>query len=56
MIKNDSSHNQGQKPLMYSKKTADLEGIGWQRTGHNIVYYQNSMKKKGGGFYHTLSF
>ncbi len=26
------------------------------RDGMNICYYQSSMKKKGGGFYHTLTF
>ena len=31
-------------------------GIGWYRAGENICYYQNSMKRKGGGSYYTLSF
>lgn len=45
------------KPLVYSRREAEQEsGIGWQRDCDNICYYQNSMKKKGGGFYQTLTF
>jgi hypothetical protein len=47
------------KPLFYSKKMAesnDGQGIGWYRDGQNICYFQNSLKKKGGGFYYTLTF
>ena len=57
LIKPDSSYNQGQKPLFYSAKEASKPGgVGWYRDGENICYYQNSMKRKGGGAYHTLSF
>ena len=57
MIKPDSTYNHGQKPLVYSAKEANRPGgIGWYRDGENIAYYQNSMKKKGGGTYYTLSF
>jgi cytosolic carboxypeptidase protein 2/3 len=57
LIKPESSYNQGMKPLVYSKREADYEsGIGWQRDCENICYFQNAMKKKGGGFYFTLSF
>jgi len=56
-IKPDSSYNQGQKPLFYSVKEAQKPGgIGWYRDAENICYYQNSMKRKGGGSYYTLSF
>ena len=57
LIKSESSYKQGMKPLIYSKKEAEREGgFGWQRDGSNISYYQNSMKRKGGGFYYTLTF
>lgn len=57
LIKPESSYNQGMRPLLYSKKESESEAcIGWQREGQNISYFQNSMKKKGGGFYHTLTF
>ena len=57
LIKPESSYNQGMKPLMYSVKSVESENIGWMRDSTNICYYQNSMKRKGGGgFYHTLSF
>lgn len=55
LVKNDSSYNQGQKPLFYSTKEAQRPGgIGWYRDGQNIAYYQNSFKKKGGGNYYSL--
>lgn len=47
------------KPLFYSKKEAesnDGQGMGWYRDGANIVYFPNTLKKKGGGFYYTLTF
>lgn len=33
------------KPLIYSKKEAELSGLGWQRTGEDIAYYQNNAAK-----------
>lgn len=30
--------------------------MGWYRDGHGIGYFQNSLKKRGGGFYYTLTF
>jgi len=57
LIKSDSSYNQGQKPLFYSvKEAARSGGVGWYRDAENICYFQNSMKRKGGGSYYTLSF
>ncbi len=56
LMKPESSYNQGQKPLLYSKKEAAANAIGWYRDGQNISYYQNHMKRKGGGSYHTLTF
>ena len=57
LVKPDSSYNQGQKPLFYSvKEAARPGGIGWYRDGDAIAYYQNSMKKKGGGNYYSLQF
>ena len=58
LIKNESSYSQGMRPLVYSKTEAESSesGIGWYRDGKNITYFQNHMKKKGGGFYYTLSF
>ena len=35
-FKPDSLYNQGMKPLIYSTKKADLEGIGWYRGGEEI--------------------
>jgi cytosolic carboxypeptidase protein 2/3 len=30
--------------------------LGWYRDGENIAYFQNSMKRKGGGTYYSLQF
>jgi hypothetical protein len=56
-FKPDSLYNQGLKPLFYSTKKAENEGIGWYRGGEDICYYQNSFKKKtGSGYMCNLSF
>lgn len=47
-IKPDSLYNQGMKPLIYSTRKAEMEGIGWYRGGEDICYYTNSTKKKPG--------
>ena len=39
--KSDSLYRDGLKPLMYSKKDAEINGVGWQRCGSRIVYYRN---------------
>jgi cytosolic carboxypeptidase protein 2/3 len=44
LIKPDSLYNNGMRPLMYSKKTAELKGIGWVRCGNDIRYYQSKKK------------
>jgi hypothetical protein len=31
------------KPLMYSEKRAEIDGIGWQRCGERIAYYRNEI-------------
>jgi hypothetical protein len=53
--KSDSLFNHGMKPLIYSEKKVDEEGIGWFRGGHNIGYYRNGIKKEKGNSY-TLTF
>jgi len=56
-FKPDSLYNQGMKPLIYSTKKAEKDGVGWYRGGEDICYYQNSTKKKSGtGFMFSLSF
>jgi cytosolic carboxypeptidase protein 2/3 len=44
------------RPLMYSVINAKKFGKGWVRSGVDVCYYQNSMKKKTAGHYYTLSF
>lgn len=61
LMKPDSLFNFGMKPVVYSEKNAE-KGIGWVRGGHDICYYQNSIKRKGdtegpsSSFYYTLTF
>jgi hypothetical protein len=38
-MKPESTYNLGMKPLIYSVKDAEKNGIGWQRDGSNIAYY-----------------
>jgi len=54
--KNDSLYRDGLKPLMYSKKEAEINGTGWQRCGTRIVYYRNEPMKENSYPTHTLSF
>ncbi|KAL1505438.1 hypothetical protein ABEB36_005007 [Hypothenemus hampei] len=39
--KEGSLYNEGMRPLMYSKKNAQLHSIGWIRCGQNITYFCN---------------
>ena len=55
LIKPDSLFNHGMRPLMYSDAMAKKNGRGWIRTGNDICYYQNSMKRKNQGYYYTLT-
>jgi hypothetical protein len=55
LAKPDSLFNYGMKPLIYSEKKVQEEGIGWFRDGYNIGYYKNSIKKEK-GYYYTLTF
>jgi hypothetical protein len=56
MMKPDSLYNYGMKPLMYSQTDAHRYRRGWVRCGTDVCYYQNSMRRKLGGFYYTLTF
>jgi len=44
--KKESQFQEGMKPLFYSvKQSANKNGIGWYRDGHDIVYFQNHLAK-----------
>lgn len=55
LAKPDSLFNHGMKPLVYSERKVEEEGVGWFRDGYNIGYYKNSIKKEKGSSY-TLTF
>ena len=56
MIKPDSLYNHGMRPLLYSEIGARKYGRGWTRSGNDVCYYQNSMKRKNAGYYYTMTF
>ena len=57
LIKPDSLYNHGMKPLVYSKKEADLKKNGWHRTGHEIKYYPSKKRSIASAQqFYTLSF
>ncbi|XP_037918827.1 uncharacterized protein LOC119656542 isoform X4 [Hermetia illucens] len=47
LVKPDSLHNEGMRPLMYSTKAATKTNIGWRRCGENIAYYRNDDENSG---------
>lgn len=55
LAKPDSLFNHGMKPLVYSERKVEEEGVGWFRDGYNIGYYKNGIKKEKGSSY-TLTF
>lgn len=55
-MKPDSLYNYGMRPLLYSLINTAKHRIGWMRTGENICYFQNNIRKRTAGFYYTLTF
>ena len=55
MQKDESLYHIGMQPIIYSEKAAAAEGRHWHRSGHNVCYYQNNIKRKNGKFYYTLT-
>lgn len=57
LVKPDSSYNHGMKPLIYSKKDAEVRKLGWHRSGKDIKYYPSRKRSISSpqNFY-TLSF
>ncbi|XP_036007743.1 cytosolic carboxypeptidase 2 [Fundulus heteroclitus] len=41
LMKRSSLYSQGMRPLLYSERAAERDGVGWQRAGSNIRYYRN---------------
>lgn len=46
LLKSGSLYNEGMRPLMYSELDAAKKKIGWVRTGENIKYYKNGIKRE----------
>lgn len=41
LMKRSSLYSQGMRPLLYSERAAEENGVGWQRAGSDIRYYRN---------------
>jgi hypothetical protein len=57
--KSDSLYNMGLRPLMFSERTFDMQGMGWFRCGHNIAYFSNGIRRLHRSktvYYQTLTF
>ncbi|KAM9376096.1 cytosolic carboxypeptidase 2 [Pholidichthys leucotaenia] len=46
LMKRHSLYCHGMKPLLYSERAAEEDGVGWQRTGSDIRYYRNCCQNK----------
>ncbi|PFX25530.1 Cytosolic carboxypeptidase 2 [Stylophora pistillata] len=46
LFKSGSLYNEGMRPLFYSELDAATKKIGWVRTGKNIKYYKNAIKRE----------
>ena len=51
-----SLYNDGMLPLLYSKRRADDENVGWRRVGTDVGYYKGSEKRSNGKYYYTATF
>ena len=45
-MKFESLFSVGMKPLVYSQRKFENTGLGWQREGYNLGYYQNTYKRQ----------
>ncbi|CAL8374227.1 unnamed protein product [Arctogadus glacialis] len=41
LMKGHSLYSQGMRPLLYSQRAAEEQGMGWHRIGSNIKYYRH---------------
>lgn len=46
LLKSGSLYNEGMRPLLYSELDAATKKIGWVRTGENIKYYKNAIRRE----------
>ncbi|XP_078346337.1 uncharacterized protein LOC144631703 isoform X2 [Oculina patagonica] len=46
LLKSGSLYNEGMRPLLYSELDAATKKIGWIRSGENIKYYKNAIKRE----------
>ena len=48
LAKPDSLYNFGMRILCYSTNKRASDGVGWYRTGSDIIYQQNNFKRESG--------
>ncbi|KAG9333465.1 hypothetical protein JZ751_011534 [Albula glossodonta] len=47
LMKSRSLYSLGMRPLLYSERAAQTQGLGWHRAGTNIKYYCNQSESEG---------
>ena len=55
LCKDESLYQEGMLPVVYSVKDSIAYGRSWRRSGSNICYYQNNIKRRCGKHYSTLT-
>eukprot|EP00798_Chlamydomonas_sp_ICE-L_P012689 gene12689-15921_t len=56
LAKDDSLYREGMLPLVHSAKEAATSGVGWHRSGKEIAYYPNTIKRGKNRTYSTFTF
>ncbi|KAK1168785.1 cytosolic carboxypeptidase 3-like [Acipenser oxyrinchus oxyrinchus] len=51
LLKMSSLYAEGQRPLLYSQKEAESQGVGWHRVGEEVRYYRNGRQQSGHSCY-----
>ncbi|MGH0115600.1 UNVERIFIED_CONTAM: hypothetical protein FKN15_037923 [Acipenser sinensis] len=51
LLKMSSLYAEGQRPLLYSQKEAESQGVGWHRVGEEVCYYRNGRQQSGHSCY-----
>ena len=55
-MKDDSLYSGGMLPLVHSERSMAAAGRGWHRSGQNVAYFSNSIRRGRRKRYSTLTF
>ena len=56
LMKDDSLYSGGMLPLVHSERGMAAAGRGWHRSGQNVAYFSNSIRRGRRKRYSTLTF